>query len=214
MMPVGPILMMILLVLIGGGFLDGALHRLGLSVRSGLLLTFAMLLGSAVEIPLGPHLTVNLGGALIPLAFALYLLVKADQWYEPVRAIAGAGASAAVVFVLGRWFPPGQPTELNLFYLDAQYLFGVTGAIMGYLSGGSRRSAWVAAVGGVMLADLGHYLGLWPTHLAPAGVIPLGGGGFQGTAAVAGILAVALAEWIGDPVREVTGSEHLSGPST
>ncbi len=214
MMPAGPILLSILLVLIISGFLDGALHRLGLSVPTGVMLALAMLLGSAVEIPLARGLTINLGEALIPLGFAIYLLARADRWYEPARALLGAAASAAVVYMLGRWFPPGQPTELNLFYLDAQYLFGVCGGIMGYLAGRSRRCAWVAAVTGILLADLGHYSGLLPGGMPAEGIIRAGGGGFQGTAAVAGVLAVALAEWIGEPVPKMSGSEQLSGPSS
>lgn len=210
MMPAGPILLTVLWILIKAGFFGGAVLRLGLTVRGALLLLGAMLLGSMVELPLAEGLVASLGAAIVPLGFALHLLARAGTWVERFRAVVGGVVTAVAVYVLGRWFPPGQPTELNLFYLDAQYLFGLMGGVMGFLSGGSLRGAWVAAVLGVVLSDVAHYLGIWPGM--PAGpVIDAGGGGFQGTAAVAGVLAVALAAWISDPVQVANGAE-MSGP--
>lgn len=201
MMPVGPILLTILIVLVYFGFLDGFLARVRISDRTAMLLAAGMLLGSLVEVPLARGLTVNLGGGIIPVGLALYSLASADQWFEPLRAGAGAVVTAGAVFLTGRFFPPWQPTELNLFYLDAQYLFGLVAGVVGYLAGQSRRAAFCAGVLGVLLGDLAHYARIWPGGPPFSGIIRMGGGGFQQTAVVAGVIAVALVEWIGE-VRE------------
>lgn len=198
MVPVGPILVTVLMILIHFGWADGVLNRFGLTSRAALGLLGLALFGAFMEIPLARNLTINLGMGILPLGFAIYLLTRADRWYEPVRAVAAAGVTAAAVFFLGRMFPPGLPTELNLFHFDAQYLFGAVGGLTGFLAGQSRRSAFCAAVLGILLADLLHYSGLFPTPVTVPVMLRMGGGGLQGTAVVAGILAVTLADWLGE----------------
>lgn len=198
MLPVGPILVTILMILIHFGWVDGALSRFGLSARAAQMLLGLVLFGAFMEIPLARGLTINLGMGLLPLGYAIYLLAKADRWYEPVRALAAAGVTAGAVFLLGRMFPPGLPTELNLFHFDAQYLFGIAGGLTGFLAGQSRRSAFCAAVIGILMADLLHFAGLFPSPVAVPVLLRIGGGGFQGTAVVAGIIAVTLADWLGE----------------
>lgn len=197
-MPLGPILLTVLLVLIYFGFLDRVLDRMRLTARQALFLSIAMLAGSLVEIGITTTLSVNLGGGVIPLGIVVYLLTTADEWYEPVRAVAAAAVTAGAVYLVGRWFPPGEPTELNLFFLDAQYLYGLVAGLTGYLAGRSRRSAFCAGVLGVFLADLAH----WAWYALPSGqadlVVRIGGGGFQDTAVVAGVLGVVLAEVVGE----------------
>lgn len=197
-MPVGPILLTILIVLVYFGLLEGVLDRMRLTTRQALLLALTMLLGSAVEIDLAPGLTINLGGGVIPLGLVIWLLVTADEWYEPVRAVAAGLVTAGAVYMIGRFFPPGEPTELNLFFMDAQYLYGLVGGLVGYSAGRSRRSAFCAGVLGVILADLAHYAGYLTAAPQRDIVTMIGGGGFQDTAVVAGVLAVLLAELIGE----------------
>ena len=202
MMPVGPILLLLLAVLIHFGFLSRPLARIGLSDRASFLLTLAMLGGSLVEVSLVRGLTINLGTGLLPLGLALFLLLGSRRWWEPLVAL-GAGLSAAgAIALLSRWLPAGQPTELNLFFLDAQYFYALVAGSVGYLVGHTRSASFAGAVVGVLGGDLFHY-----QHLVGSGeitdlVIRMSGGGFHGTALVAGALALFLSDLLTAPPAE------------
>ena len=192
-MPVGPILLALLTILTATGFLTGPLRRMGLSERGALAVLVAMMAGSPVEINLAPRMTLNAGTGLVPLLLTLYLLTRMRRWWEPVVAAGGAATGAACLALISLYFPPGRPTELNLFYLDAQYLYAAVAGTLGAVIGHTRPAAFAAAVWGSLGADLHHYL-----HYTTAGhadlVHRMGGGGFHGTALVAGVLALALTE--------------------
>jgi len=197
-MPVSPTLLLVLLVLVASGFLAGPLGRMGLTPRWGLLLLGAMLVGSLVELNLTPRLTLNLGTGLLPLCLALYQVRAMRRWWEPVLALGGALTGAATLAFISLYFPPDQPTELNLFYLDAQYLYATVAGTLGYLVGHTRPAAFAAAVLGSLAADLYHYY----RYLAPSQpdvVFRMAGGGFHGTALVAGVLALTLCELLNGP---------------
>ncbi|MFO7273358.1 MAG: hypothetical protein DIU55_000665 [Bacillota bacterium] len=210
MMPVGPILIVVLAVLAAAGFLKGPLRRIGLSERAALLILAVMLAGSAVELPLAPRLTLNLGAGLVPLVLSLYLLRGVRRWWEPVAAVGGAATGAASLALISLYFPPGLATELNLFYLDAQYLYAAVAGTLGCVIGYTRPASFAAAVWGSLAADVYHYL----RHSAAGHadiVHRMGGGGFHGTALVAGVLALALSELLqlGLPERRTAAPPHL-----
>lgn len=192
-MPVGPILLVLLTVLAAAGFLEAPLRRTGLSVRGALIVLAAMLAGSPVELDLAPRLTLNLGTGLVPLGLSLYLLKAMRRWWEPVLAVGGAATAAASLALISLWFPPGLPTELNLFYLDAQYLYAAVAGTLGCVIGHTRAAAFAAAVWGSLGADVYHYVHFVAAH-HPDIVYRMGGGGFHGTALVAGVLALGLTE--------------------
>lgn len=214
MMPVGPILLTLLAVLIHFGFLTLPLRRTGLSDRSALLLTLAMLGGSLVEVTLAPGLSVNLGTGLLPLGVALYLLVGSRHWWEPVVAIGAGFTAAGAVGLLSHWLPAGQPTELNLFFLDAQYFYALVAGAVGYLVGHTRPAAFTGAVLGVLMGDLLHYVQYVKSGEIADLVIRMSGGGFHGTALVAGVLAVLLSDLLTAPPveRGEVAVDHLSQP--
>jgi uncharacterized membrane protein len=197
-MPVGPILLTILLVLIYFGLAERVLDRMRLTDRQALLIIIAMLVGSLIDVDLAPGLSINLGGGLIPIGVATYLIVTADHWYESVGALAAATVAAGSVYLIGRFFPPGEPTELNLFFLDAQYLYGLAGGLAGYMAGRSRRSAFCAGVLGVAIADVVQYLSFVRDGTRQGIAVAIGGGGIWDTMMIAGVLAVLLAELVGE----------------
>jgi len=207
-MPVSPILLLVLIVLASSGFLAGPLRRLSLSERQGIALLGALLLGSLVELPLTPRLTLNLGTGLLPLCFALYLARQMRRWWEPLAAVGGAATGAAALALISLYFPPGQPTELNLYYLDAQYLYAVVAGTLGYAIGHTRPAAFAAAVLGSLGADLYHYL-RYVAADQPDLVFRMSGGGFHGTALVAGILALTLVELMQGPAADRPVSPDL-----
>ncbi|MFZ5828073.1 MAG: hypothetical protein ACOY94_27530 [Bacillota bacterium] len=214
MMPVGPILLMLLAVLIHSGFLSRSLTRIGLTDRAGFLLTLAMLGGSLVEVSLIRGLTMNLGTGLLPLGLALYLLQGSRRWWEPLVALGAGFTAAGAIALLSRWLPAAQPTELNLFFLDAQYFYALVAGSIGYLVGHTRGASFAGAVVGVLGGDLFHY-----QHIIGSGemadlVIRMSGGGFHGTALVAGVLALFLSDLLTAPPAErgEAAVDHLPQP--
>lgn len=214
MMPIGPILLCLLAVLISFGFLSAPLSRLGLSDRAGLRLALAMLGGSLIEVNVVPGLTINLGTGLLPLGLACYLLLGSRHWWEPVVAFGGGFTAAGAIALLSKWLPPGQPTELNLFFLDAQYFYAVVAGALGYVVGHTRAAAFAGAILGVLGGDLFHYLQLVRSGEVADLVIRMSGGGFHGTALVAGVLAVLLSDLLTSPPAErgEVAVDHLSQP--
>lgn len=207
MMPAGPILLTVLLILIAFGLIDGVLAQMRVGHRLALLLVGAMLVGAAFDIDLAPGLSINLGGAVVPLGAAIYLLVSAESREESARAIGAVLATAGAVYLVGRWFPPGEPTELNLFLMDAQYLYALTAGLVGFTAGRSPRPGFVAAVVGVILADLTHYLGYLQDGLRADQVVHLGGGGIYATTMMGGVLSLLAAEFVGEPRGAVAKGE-------
>ncbi|HEY8346285.1 MAG TPA: hypothetical protein VIL07_03320 [Symbiobacteriaceae bacterium] len=213
MMPTGSVALVLLLLLAGFGFLDGILARMRLTARQVLAVAAAMLLGSPFTLSLAPDLRLNVGTGLVSVAAAMGLMAGCGSGREILRTAASALVTATAVYLVGRWFPPGWPTELNFFYLDAQYLFGLMAALVACGTGRSHRGIFAAAVLGVMLADLAHFAAKrWGD--GKAGIIHIGGGPFWATAVVAGLLAVLLAELVGERRQSVPHSpaQHPPGP--
>ncbi len=181
------------------GFLERVLERMRLTRREALVILLAMLAASFIpDIPIYRGLHINIGGALIPLGILIYLLWTTDTQKERMRGLATILVAAAAVYVLDK-FLPLEPGFIS-FDLDPLYMPAVFAAVFAYLTGRSRRSSFIGAVGSVILLDIFA----WVENLFMfPGVVPviLGGGGVLGAAVVAGVLAVFLAEIVGE-IRE------------
>ncbi|MGO0122048.1 DUF1614 domain-containing protein [Desulfothermobacter acidiphilus] len=207
-MPVGVLLLILLSLLLYLGVGQRMLDRMRLSDRSALLLIGAMVLGSFINLRLGGHLALNVGGALIPLGLAAYLVARAGTRAEKARALGGALVTGLVVYLVGTYFMRGRPEPAGHYdFMEPLYLFPLIAAAVAYLSGRSRRAAFVAATMGVLLGDLGHYF--WVLrHRAPI-TVTLGGGGVFDAMVLAGLAAVLLAELVGEMRERLQG-----GPRT
>jgi len=98
----GVFLVVAVFLLIYFGLAHRVLDRLYLSDKAALLLG-AMILGSFINIPLSSGRVVsslNVGGALLPLGLAVYILYRAGTAWEIWRAILSGIATAAVLFGL------------------------------------------------------------------------------------------------------------------
>ena len=195
-----PMLLLIgLAVLVLLGFLERVLERMRLTRKEAVAILLTMLAASFLpNVPLYRGLQVNIGGSLIPLGVVVYLLWTADTREERFRGIATILIATAIVYILDK-FLPLEPGFIS-FDIDPLYLPAAFAAIFAYLTGRSRRSAFIGAVGAVLLLDLIA----WTENLFMfPGVVPitLGGGGVVGAAVLAGVLAVFLAEIVGE-IRE------------
>jgi uncharacterized membrane protein len=201
--PVGNVLLIILAVMVYFGLMHGVLDRMRLRDRTALLAILGIIVGAyfSVTIARGRNeLVVNIGGAVVPAIVAIYLLVTADERVERIRGTLAAVITGVTVYVVGRIIPGGEP---GLGVIDPLYVHALVAGAVGYLSGRSRRSAFIGGSLGMILADVGHYIDA-SIRQVPSRTVLGGGGAFDATI-VAAVLAVALAEVIGET------REYLSG---
>jgi uncharacterized membrane protein len=205
-MPVGMIILLVISVLIFLGLAERVLDRLRLSDRAALLFIGAMLLGGYLpNIPLSDTLSINIGGGIIPLILVGYLFVKAGTSAERIRASIALLVSAVVVYVVLKILPP-EPTDAVI--MDPLYLVALIAGVTGYLAGRSRRSAFIAGVGAVVLNDIFTRIELFVREAT--GELIIGGAGIFDATLISGLIALGLAELIGE-IRERLGGGPEGG---
>ena len=185
-----------LLILFGAG--QRALDRLRLTDRQAILFIALIIAGGFVpDIPVTERFAFNLGGARIPLGLCVYLWLKADTAAEKARSILAALLTGVAVFALGRWLP-ADPAEM---VVDPSVAYGVAGGVIAYVLGRSRRGAFIAGTLGVMLANVGAWV--YANAMGANQQLALGGAGGFDVIVIAGVLAVLLAELIGEIAERV-----------
>ncbi len=205
-MPIGTVVLIAAAILIYFGLAHRVLDRMKLTDQAALGFIVVMLLGGFIDIPVltAPvALSVNVGGALIPVVLAVYLVTTADTGREKVRAVVASVVTAGAVYAAAKLIP-AEPTD-NPF-LDPTYVFAIIAGIVGYLAGRSRRSAFVAGMMGILLIDFIQFIEV--LRAGVGGTTALGGAGIFDSIVLAGIIAVLLAEVIGE-TRERLALERL-----
>lgn len=198
-MPLGLIIMLAVVILIFLGLLHRVLDRMRLSDRAALAIIALMIVGSFFNLTLIPgRVSINLGGAVIPIAVSIYLLVASREAQEPARAIGAAIAVTVVIYLVGRLMPsePGQFT-----IIDPSLAYGIAAGLAGYAVGRSRRASWIAGTSGVVLADIAVAVENSARGIPAA--LRLGGAGVFDTIVIAGVVAVGLAEIVGEARERV-----------
>lgn len=202
-MPLGIVVLLISAALIFLGFLHRVLDRMRLTDGQALLILVLMVAGSFVDLTLRralPSVSVNLGGAVVPLAVAVWLVVTAGDEAERLRGVLAPVLTAAAIVLVSRAvdFGPEGPA-----FIDPLWLFSAVAGVVGYLAGRSRRAAFIAGTAGVVLADLWHLLTVIRTG-APA-TVSLGGAGVFDATVIGGVVAVGLAELVGEARERLAG---------
>lgn len=202
-MNLSPLVLTILAALIFLGLLQRTLDRMRLSDRAALVIIGLMFVGTYLpDIAIG-LLRINIGGALVPLAMIIYLVGTADTRIEQIRAVLAIIATTVAILVVDRVLPQ----EPGVMFLDPMYAYGIVAGIIGYLAGRSRRSAFVGATAGVLLAD--SLVAFWRI---PLGMVQyIGGAGIFDSTLIAGVLAVGTAELIGESRELVAPDERRKG---
>lgn len=200
-MPIGILLLIVTAVIIYIGAAQRVLDRLYLSDNMALLIITSIVIGSFIEIPISrePFININLGGALIPTILAVYVLSKADTTREFIRTIVASFITGAIIFGVSYFFRYyGEGRDI----IDPLYIFSLVGGITAYLLGRSRRGAFVAAVFGFLLYN---FTTLWQVLVGNLTTqIRFGGAGAFDTIVISGLLAVLLAELIGESRERIT----------
>lgn len=195
-MPVGSIILVTVAVLIYLGLGQRVLDRMRMTDRAALGWIVAMVLGGFINITLlrrPTELIVNLGGGVVPLVWAGYLLATADSAWEKTRSLLAAAITLLTVYAIGKLMP-AEPTDM--FLMDPLYIYALVAAVVAYLFGRSRRAAFIAAIIGVVGLDLVHLITLMVRGIP--GRTWIGGAGAFDATVIAGFLAVGLAEVVGE----------------
>jgi uncharacterized membrane protein len=212
-LPVGIIVLIAVSILIYLGAAHRVLDRLRLTDKAALAVLGALIIGSLIDIPFtvgNITFVLNVGGALVPIALAIYLISRAGTNIEKVRPLVAALVTAAVVFGIGSFLMTGLPEPAGRFaYVDIIYIYPVVAAVIAYAVGRSRRGAWIAATLGVLLADAFH--GALLAGRGMAGLVHFGGAGVFDVVVVAGVLAVLLAEVVGEIRERIQGGPETEG---
>lgn len=197
--PIGMVALLIISILIYFGLAQRILDRMRLSDKGALAVIAAMVIGSYITIPLGARASINVGGGLVPIGLAVYVLSQAGTTREWVRGLIAALVTGGVVYLSGR-FLSAEPEGI---FLDPIYIYPLVGGIVAYLVGRSRRTAFIAATLGVLLMDFGQYFYLVANGLP--GRVAIGGAGAFDSIVLAGLIAVLLAEVIGETRERIQG---------
>ncbi|MEW6522001.1 MAG: DUF1614 domain-containing protein [Bacillota bacterium] len=207
-MPIGTIILIVVAILVYFGLAQRVLDRMRMTDRAALGVIALLIAGSFVNFRLlapPAELMVNVGGALVPLGVAIWLIVTADEAMEKVRGSLAAVITGVAVYGAIKILNPEEQT----MFIDPVFAFAIIAGIVGYLAGRSRRSAFIAGITGVILGDIFHYIELTVRRLP--GRTWLGGAGAFDSVVIAGLLAVLLAELVGE-TRERLAQGNRTGP--
>ncbi len=202
--PFGLIALVVISILIYFGVAHRVLDRLRLSDKAALAVIAAIIVGSFIDLPISSRITINLGG-IVAVGLALYVWIGAGTSYEKIRSVVAAIITALVLFLAGRYLG-ATPEQI---FIDPIYIYPITAGIVGYLAGRSRRGAFFAAVMGVLALDVGQYIYLATNGIR--GTVMVGGAGAFDSLILAGILAVLLAETIGETLERIQGGPKTEG---
>ena len=206
-MPVGMIVLLVVGVLVYFGIAQRILDRMRLTDKQALLFIGAVVAGSFIDIPLMSEpiaVSINVGGAVLPAVLSLWLITKADENVERIRAIGASIAVAAAVW-LGSRYLPYEPENM---FLDPKLIYGISAGLIAYLAGRSRRSAFIGGVLGIVLSDIIHMVTLLNAGIP--GRTDIGGAGVFDVTIIAGIVAVMVAELVGETREKLQGGPVLN----
>lgn len=211
--PLGLALLVFLSLLVYLGVLHRVLDRLRMNDRAALAVLVAMIIASFIDLPLpitGVTATVNVGGGLIPLGLAGYLIWRAGTPLERWRGILAGVATGLAGYAVGSVLMRGLVEPGGRFqWVDALYVYPLVAGAVAYLVGRSRRAACVGAILGVLLFDV-FYL-VWLKLSGVRGVVAIGGAGALDAVVLSAVLAVLLAEVVGEVRERLAGGPALAG---
>lgn len=196
-MSIGMVVLTVAAVLVFFGVAQRVLDRMHLTDRMALVLIGAMFAGTLLPNADVGVVSISIGGCIIPLGVCVYLFIKADEGKERLRAAIGAVLTGAAVYALSI-FLPDEPEQM---WMEPNLIYGLAGGLIAWLLGRSRRAAFICGVVGVLLADVATALVNWSSGINQQ--LVLGGAGIGDTVVISGILAVLLAELVGETVERI-----------
>lgn len=206
--PIGMILLVILSVIIYFGLAQRVLDRMRLTDKGALAVIAAIIIGSFIDIPLSSgkiSTSINVGGAIVPIALAIYLLITAGTSKEWGRALIGTAVTTGLLVAAQSLLSEEPETMI----IDPIWVFPIIAGLVAYVLGRSRRGAFISATMGILFSDIVYLF--WLISTGTPGRVNLGGAGALDTLVIAGIFAVLLAEFIGESRERLQGGPVTSG---
>lgn len=198
---IGIVLLVAVSILIFLGMAHRVLDRLYLSDRGALFYIGAIIVGSFIDIPVWRHplVTLNIGGAVLPIILAIYVLSKAGSTKEWIRSIGGIFLTTIVLYAINKFYS----FDTHHGFIEPQYVWAIVAGLIAYFAGRSRRLSFIIATLGVLAMDIVHIIEMGSRRLN----VPtqIGGAGAFDSIVIAGILAVLLAEIIGESREALQG---------
>lgn len=195
----------ILLILIGLVIYLGAAHRvldrLYLTDTTALFIIALLIIGSFFDLTISrnPLLTINLGGAVIPLILSIYVLTKADSRKEWIRTIVAVVLTAAAIYGISLIFSDFGHGRGDI--IDPMYIFAISGGIIAYLLGRSRRGSFIAGTLGYLLFNIFTFFRAFTGRITAQ--VRIGGAGVFDSIVISGVFAVVLAELLGESIERL-----------
>ena len=210
-MPIGMITLIIVAVLIYFGIAQRILDRMRLTDKQALAYIVFTIVGSYITLPItrGPvEVSINIGGAILPILLVAYLFYRAGSIKERIRAVVASLLAGAVVAIIPRITPIQEPSG---FFMDPTYFYAIVSGLVAYLAGRSRRSAFIAGTMGIIIGDFVHLFNLLNGHIP--GRVDIGGAGAFDATVIAGIVAVMIAELVGETWERIQGGPSHHHPA-
>lgn len=203
----GMLLLMLLAVGVFCGLLQRVLDRMYLTDRQALAIIAAMLVGTFIpNIHLG-SIMLNVGG-IIPAIVCIELLFKADTSFERLRAMIGSLITAALIFAISTFLP----SEAEQLSLDPLWIYGVTGGLIAWIIGHSRRCAFICGTLGVLLADILSWS--YTSLQGYTAQLVICGGGIADAVVISGVFAVLFCEILGEMVERIVRTKKATEQKT
>ncbi len=201
-MTIGIIILLVIGLLVYLGAAHRVLDKLYLTDSSAIFVIALMIIGSFFEVTINrtPLLTINIGGALIPIILSIYVLTKAGsakEWIRTSIAIILTGAAIYAISLFFRNFGHGRDI------IDPMYLFAISGGIIAYILGRSRRGSFIAGTLGYLAFNLFTFFRALSGSINAQ--VRLGGAGVFDSIVLSGIFAVLIAELIGESRERLQG---------
>lgn len=193
---------LIILIMFGAG--QRLLDKMRMTDRWALVVLAAIIIGIIIPpISIGSNFSFSIGGFLIPIGICVYLMVKAGWSKDLLRAIVGTILTSILIVLVQILMPSATPQDI---VVDNTYIYGVIAGLVAYLLGRSRRNAFICSVLGLTLASVGVFV----YNLVMGVVTPLnlGVGGAFDSIIIATLIAVGLAELVGESVEMIAKKEN------
>lgn len=207
-MPLGMIILVTVSILIFLGLAQRVLDRMRLSDHAALLFIGAMVAGSYLpDVPIAGNMSINIGGGIIPLILVGYLFYVAGTSKERWRAAAAIVVTTVIVYGTIKLMPVG-PTYALL--IDPLYFIAIVAGVVGYLAGRSRRAAFMAGISAIVLSDI--VARIEDVIVGGRGATVIGGAGIFDATVITAIIAVGLAEIVGETRERLQGGPEGKRP--
>lgn len=204
-MSVGLILLIVVGILVVFGVAQRVLDRLRLTDRQALLFAFLLFVGGVIpDIHVTDSFAFNIGGALVPVGLCVYLLIRCGDAREIMRALIASVLTGTAIYFMGKLLPD----EPEAMLVDSNYLYGLAGGVIAWILGRSRRGAFIAGVLGAVIADVWSAAEVWQRGISQP--LVLGGAGAMDVIVISGLVAVLLAELVGELVERAIRGRRRS----